>query len=369
MQNPKLDGVPCGAQDAIMRKVLVLATALALLLAIPHVAAAQSPNGIVAPSGGVILRGPFTVVAVANDPDFRKWQLDLLVGGDPAQAHFLGVGETAQPSPALLQTVDSTLFPDGQHLLRLRVVREDQNYDEYLTSIIIANVGLPAARPAGGLGAISAQSRVTQLVALPVAATTATAVVTPTPQVPTPVAPAAPAVTLTAPAPSVETSALAQAAAAPARPILAPAIRPTTGRKWIEINISDQTLTAWQGGTPFLQTTVSTGKPGWRTLPGTFNIYLKYEEAHMVGDVVGDEYDTPDVPWTMYYSGDFAVHGAYWHDDFGTPVSHGCVNMRVDEAKALYEWAPLGTEVVVRPKKYAAILSRESSRPSLCAPR
>ncbi len=349
MQNPKLDSVLCGAHDSIWWKALILATALALLLAIPHVAAAQSPNGVVAPTGGAIVRGPLMVVAVADDPDFRKWQLDLLVGGDPAQATFLGVGETAQPSPALLQTIDSTLFPDGQHLLRLRVVREDQNYHEYLTPIIIANVGLPAARPAGGLGAISAQSRVTQLVPLPVAVATATAAATPTPQIPTPIAPAAPVVTLTAPALGVATSALAQAAAAPVRPNLAPAIRPTNGRKWIEVNISDQTLTAWQGSTPFLQTTVSTGKPGWLTLPGSFKIYLKYEVAHMVGDVVGDEYDTPDVPWTMYYSGDFALHGAYWHNDFGTPVSHGCVNMRVDEAKALFEWAPIGTEVVVRP--------------------
>jgi lipoprotein-anchoring transpeptidase ErfK/SrfK len=65
--------------------------------------------------------------------------------------------------------------------------------------------------------------------------------------------------------------------------------------------------------------------------------------------MTGADYDTPDVPWTMYYSGGFAIHGAYWHNNFGTPVSHGCVNLRVPEAKALYEWAPMGTEVVVTP--------------------
>ena len=62
----------------------------------------------------------------------------------------------------------------------------------------------------------------------------------------------------------------------------------------------------------------------------------------------GPGYDTPDVPWTMYYSGSFAIHGAYWHDNFGTPVSHGCVNLRVPEAQALYDWSSVGTRVVVR---------------------
>ncbi len=120
---------------------------------------------------------------------------------------------------------------------------------------------------------------------------------------------------------------------------------PADGKKWIEIDISDQHLTAWQGDVPVFETTVSTGKPGYRTLPGVFNVYSKYEQTRMRGV----DYDTPDVPWTMYYSGGFAIHGAYWHNNFGTPVSHGCVNLRVPEAKALYEWAPMGTEVVVNP--------------------
>ncbi|MCB0054699.1 MAG: L,D-transpeptidase, partial [Caldilineaceae bacterium] len=101
--------------------------------------------------------------------------------------------------------------------------------------------------------------------------------------------------------------------------------------------------TAWQGDVPIFETTVSTGKPGFRTLPGTFAVYRKYEETRMRGI----DYDTPDVPWTMYYDGSFAIHGAYWHNNFGTPVSHGCVNLRVPEAKALFEWADVGTEVVV----------------------
>ncbi len=319
----------------------MLVAATLLLLSLQPVAA-QSPNGIVSPTADAIVRGPVTIVAVADHPEFRKWQLDFLFWGDPAQASFLGVGEAAQPEPVALQTIDTSLYPDGQHALRLRVVRKDQNYDEYFTPIIVANNGVPSARPAGGLGAISAQSRVTQLITVPVVAPLATpsiAIAQPTPARPVVTATALPA----------GASALVQAAAAPVRPNVAPAIRPTNGRKWIEVSIADQTLTAWEGNVPVLQTSVSTGKPGWRTLPGDFKVYLKYEEAHMVGDVVGDEYDTPDVPWTMYYSGDFAIHGAYWHNDFGSPVSHGCVNVPVDEAEILYKWAPIGTEVVVRP--------------------
>ena len=63
--------------------------------------------------------------------------------------------------------------------------------------------------------------------------------------------------------------------------------------------------------------------------------------------MIGPDYNTPDVPWTMYYYQGFAVHGAYWHNNFGRPVSHGCVNMRVNESKLLFEWAAVGTQVVV----------------------
>ncbi len=330
------------ARGWLARATTILLAVAALFFQTTYTAAAQSPNGIVRPDAGATVRGVQSIVAVANDADFLKWQLDLLVGGDPEQPFFVGVGDAPRPHPAILQTVDSTIFPDGNHILRLRVVRNDFNYDEYFAPISIANQTQAAsARTVGVLGVLNTLNRVTQLVTLPAqrrrrrrkhrrphrpgrrrqrAAETPGAAESPT-VAETPVA--------------VATSALVALAQE----------KPTDGRKWIEVNLSDQTLTAWEGDQPFLQATISSGMPGHRTLPGTFATYLKYEKAHMKGD----DYDTPDVPWTMYYSGDFAVHGAYWHNDFGTPVSHGCVNMRVDEAKALYDWAPLGTEVIVRP--------------------
>jgi lipoprotein-anchoring transpeptidase ErfK/SrfK len=62
----------------------------------------------------------------------------------------------------------------------------------------------------------------------------------------------------------------------------------------------------------------------------------------------GPDYYIPDVPNTMYFYGSYGLHGAYWHDNFGHPMSHGCVNMRLSDAAALFGWASVGTKVVIR---------------------
>ena len=118
---------------------------------------------------------------------------------------------------------------------------------------------------------------------------------------------------------------------------------PTDGARRIEVNLSAQTLTAYQGEVAIMQTTVSTGKWSTPTVQGTFHIGTKYASQ----DMYGDDYYLPGVPWVMYFYEGFAIHGAYWHANFGTPTSHGCVNMRPDEAEILFDWAAPGTEVVV----------------------
>jgi LysM repeat protein len=120
-----------------------------------------------------------------------------------------------------------------------------------------------------------------------------------------------------------------------------PVSAPTSG-KWIDVNLSTQTLTAYAGQTAVLRTLVSTGT--WRTptVVGTFNIYVKYTSTRMRGP----GYDLPNVPYTMYFYRGYGVHGTYWHNNFGTPMSHGCVNMSTPDAKWLFEWAPVGTSVV-----------------------
>lgn len=112
---------------------------------------------------------------------------------------------------------------------------------------------------------------------------------------------------------------------------------------WIEINLSTQRLIAWEGNQPVYGVIVSTGKASTPTLPGVFAI----REKRSIDRMVGEDYDVPDVPFAMYYSGGYAIHGAYWHHDFGTPVSHGCTNVAVNHARWLFDWAPVGTPIVI----------------------
>ncbi|GIV71188.1 LysM peptidoglycan-binding domain-containing protein [Caldilinea sp.] len=121
------------------------------------------------------------------------------------------------------------------------------------------------------------------------------------------------------------------------------AAAPADGKRWIEINLTTQTLTAWQGDVPVMITRISSGRAGTPTVTGRFTIGTKYKSQRMVGP----GYDLPNVPWVMYFYQGYAIHGAYWHNNFGAPMSHGCVNMRPSEAEMLYNWAPVGTEVYV----------------------
>ncbi|NOZ29729.1 MAG: LysM peptidoglycan-binding domain-containing protein [Chloroflexi bacterium] len=113
--------------------------------------------------------------------------------------------------------------------------------------------------------------------------------------------------------------------------------------KWIEVNVTTQTLNAYEGDRLIFSTQVSTGLPATPTVLGRFRIRQKLRAQTMSGP----GYYLPNVPYVMYFYAGYALHGTYWHNNFGQPMSHGCVNMRTSEAKWLYEWAPLGTPVVV----------------------
>lgn len=114
--------------------------------------------------------------------------------------------------------------------------------------------------------------------------------------------------------------------------------------RWIEVNLKKQQLIAWEGDEAVLQTSISSGKAKTPTLRGVFYVQTKLREARMRGP----GYDIPDVPYTMYYDRGYAIHGAYWHNNFGTPMSHGCVNVRPKLARWLFNWAKVGTTIVVR---------------------
>lgn len=129
----------------------------------------------------------------------------------------------------------------------------------------------------------------------------------------------------------------------PARPNSAP-VAASTG-KWIDVNIRTQTITAYQGNTPLKSVLVSTGV-SWAPTPiGHYAIQTKITSQAMSGP----GYYLPGVPWVMYFTGAYAIHGTYWHHNFGTPMSHGCVNLTIDDAKWFYDWAEIGTPVISHP--------------------
>lgn len=107
------------------------------------------------------------------------------------------------------------------------------------------------------------------------------------------------------------------------------------GEKWIEVNLATQQVTAWEGDKPVFSFIASTGLPNTPTITGKFHIYWKLEKTLMTGP----GYYLPDVPYTMYFYGGYALHGTYWHNNFGQPMSHGCVNLETGNAKKLFEWA------------------------------
>lgn len=113
------------------------------------------------------------------------------------------------------------------------------------------------------------------------------------------------------------------------------------------MNVRDQIATAYEGTVAVKTVLVSTGTAYHPTVLGTFKILTKYPAVRMTGGTPGvDYYDLPNVPWTMFFYQGYALHGTYWHHNFGHPMSHGCVNLQTDEAKWFYDWAPVGTPVV-----------------------
>ncbi len=131
------------------------------------------------------------------------------------------------------------------------------------------------------------------------------------------------------------------------------------GQKWIDVSILRQTLVAYEGTRPVFATLVSTGADGLEdhreshaTIQGTFLIHTKHVTVTMDGDERGDEFDLRDVPYVQYFAQGYALHAAYWHDEFGTPRSHGCVNLAPLDAAWLFSWT--GPEV---PRGWHAALS------------
>ena len=108
--------------------------------------------------------------------------------------------------------------------------------------------------------------------------------------------------------------------------------------RWVHVDTDEQTLTAYEGDRLVFATLVSTGKRDWETPLGTFRVWLKVRHARMHGHRV--RYLVQEVPQIMWFAHDVALHAAVWHDRFGTPVSHGCVNLSLADGEWLFRWAP-----------------------------
>jgi hypothetical protein len=132
------------------------------------------------------------------------------------------------------------------------------------------------------------------------------------------------------------------------------------GERWLDVNVTKQTLVAYDGEKPVFATLISTGEAGLEnhenstaTKRGIFRIHTKYVTATMSSDEVGEEFELRDVPYVQYFEEGYALHGAYWHDRFGTPKSHGCINLSPEDARRLFFFTepalPTGWHGVLKP--------------------
>jgi lipoprotein-anchoring transpeptidase ErfK/SrfK len=114
-------------------------------------------------------------------------------------------------------------------------------------------------------------------------------------------------------------------------------------QRWIDVDLTNQRVYVFEGKKQLKTFIVSTGTWQHPTVTGQYNIYVKYQYA----DMSGPGYYLPNVPYVMYFYQGYGLHGTYWHSNFGTPMSHGCVNLRTDDAAWLFDWASVGTLVNV----------------------
>jgi lipoprotein-anchoring transpeptidase ErfK/SrfK len=115
------------------------------------------------------------------------------------------------------------------------------------------------------------------------------------------------------------------------------------GERWIDVDLTHQAVYAYEGNTVVNSFIVSTGTWIHPTVTGQYKIYVKIRS----GNMHGPGYFLPDVPYIMYFYKGYGLHGTYWHHNFGTPMSHGCVNLETNDAAWLFNWASVGTLVNV----------------------
>ncbi|MEK7112388.1 MAG: L,D-transpeptidase [Patescibacteria group bacterium] len=139
-----------------------------------------------------------------------------------------------------------------------------------------------------------------------------------------------------------------------------PILGVSDAERWIEVDLSEQKIRAWEGNSLYLESLVSTGLPWWPTPTGEFRIWTKFRATKMEGGSGRYYYYLPNVPYVMYFENatvpgyrGYGLHGTYWHNAFGTQRSHGCVNLPTPIAQQLFYWVSSknegaqGTRIVI----------------------
>jgi lipoprotein-anchoring transpeptidase ErfK/SrfK len=272
----------------------------------------------------------------SNGPN---WLLPALLTG----AGFVLVGFIlffALTSPALASFVKEVGAPKQENLWAPAQVPKPS-----VTPIDGSAFAVQAADTPTSLPTEAAATSVPTDALIPTSAPTATAAPSQT-DVPTEAATATPAVTETPGTMAMEILADTPTSAyvAPTRSApKAPVASSGNGARWIDVNLSSQMVYAHEGDTVVNSFLVSTGTWIHPTVTGKFAIYIKLRS----GSMSGPGYYLPNVPYIMYFYKSYGLHGTYWHSNFGTPMSHGCVNLRTDDAAWLYNWSSIGTVVNV----------------------
>ena len=143
-------------------------------------------------------------------------------------------------------------------------------------------------------------------------------------------------------------------------------VLPSDAAKRISVDLTFQQLTAYENNQPIFNYSISSGT--WnRTPTGTFTIWTKVHSQKMSGGSkkLGTYYYLPNVPHVLFFYNDqtprqlgFSIHGAYWHNNFGVPMSHGCINMTTTEVGSIYDWAQIGTPITIT-GKYQSSLTKK----------
>ena len=115
--------------------------------------------------------------------------------------------------------------------------------------------------------------------------------------------------------------------------------------RWIDVDLTNQKLVAYEGHLPVFESLVSSGLARYPTVTGQFRIWLRFKAQDMNGRRLGYDYYLRNVPFVQYFYQDYALHGTFWHSSFGRPMSHGCVNLPTPAAEWLFNWAEHGTVI------------------------